>query len=162
MAPYGLLLSNGCRIVGAIVVILLHAGNCNIYSGPPMLLALLDEEQEEDSQPLGQIIPYRRRGPFRRWKSIARRRPKEMPKSVYFLVVEWSYSSLENKFVLKYCNGNIIKVQEYEIFSFPAPYIFDLENLPLLNPDNHTEGRLTPRLVKRRAETLRNEGYRFW
>ncbi|KAD4585379.1 hypothetical protein E3N88_22980 [Mikania micrantha] len=44
------------------------------------------KDQEEESQPSGQIIPYRRRGPFRRWKSIARRRPEEMPKSVYFPV----------------------------------------------------------------------------
>ncbi|KAD7477805.1 hypothetical protein E3N88_00941 [Mikania micrantha] len=71
------------------------------------------EEQEEERQPLGQTIPYKKHEPFKRRKTVARRkRHEEIPKSVYFFVAEWSYSSLEKKIVLKYCNGNIVKLQE--------------------------------------------------
>ncbi|KAD7116868.1 hypothetical protein E3N88_04136 [Mikania micrantha] len=37
------------------------------------------------------------------------------------------------KFLLKLSIGNIVKLREIDINAIPAPCIFDLENLPLLN-----------------------------
>ncbi|KAD4177964.1 hypothetical protein E3N88_26555 [Mikania micrantha] len=60
------------------------------------------EEQEEETSAQCQIVLYRKRGPFRRWKSIARKRPKEMPVNVYIPIIEWEFFYLEKKFRLKY------------------------------------------------------------
>ncbi|KAD1111711.1 hypothetical protein E3N88_43283 [Mikania micrantha] len=72
-----------------------------------------DVHEREQEQPQGstsscQIVPFKRRGPFIRRKTAARRRHDETPINVYFPIVEWSYLSMEKIFVLKFCDGNII------------------------------------------------------
>ncbi|KAD3337309.1 hypothetical protein E3N88_32829 [Mikania micrantha] len=92
-------------------------------------------------------------------------RPYEHPKDLYDLthhhtyvpVVKWSYHKVHKKFTLFLHNGGIKNVNLAQLFVIAAPFVFDLENLPLENPDNGQEGRQALRWVKARAQVLRGE-----
>ncbi|KAD7477991.1 hypothetical protein E3N88_01127 [Mikania micrantha] len=82
--------------------------------------------------------------------------PKDHPKDLHDLqqihtyvpVVKWSYSRLHKEFTLTLINGGIKVVDLVQLFVLAAPFVFDLENLPLENPDNGQEGRQALRWTK--------------
>ncbi|KAD4179281.1 hypothetical protein E3N88_27872 [Mikania micrantha] len=93
--------------------------------------------------------------------------PKDHPKDLfdsqhhhtYVPVVNWSYSRLHKRFTLTLSNGGIKVVNLVQLFALAAPFVFDLEKLPLENPDEGQEGRQAVRWAKARAQTntLRKE-----
>ncbi|KAD4888650.1 hypothetical protein E3N88_20723 [Mikania micrantha] len=88
--------------------------------------------------------------------------PQDHPKDLHDLqhhhtyvpVVKWSYSRLHKLFTLTLLNGGIKVVELTQLFVLAAPFVFDLENLPLENPDNGQEGRQALSCVKARAQPL--------
>ncbi|KAD5508238.1 hypothetical protein E3N88_15941 [Mikania micrantha] len=91
--------------------------------------------------------------------------PQEHPKDLYNLkhdhtyidVVKWSYSKAHKEFTLTLRNTGIKVLTLIQLFVLAAPFVFDLENLPLENPDNGSEGRQALSWVKARAQVLRGE-----
>ncbi|KAD4180044.1 hypothetical protein E3N88_28635 [Mikania micrantha] len=86
--------------------------------------------------------------------------PKDHPKDLYdsqhhhtyVPVVKWSYSRLHKKFTLILSNGGIKVVNLVQLFALAAPFVFDLEKLPLENPDEGQEGMQAVRWAKARAQ----------
>ncbi|KAD0488155.1 hypothetical protein E3N88_44187 [Mikania micrantha] len=86
--------------------------------------------------------------------------PKEHPRDLYDLqhhhtyipVVKWSYNRDHKEFTLFLHNGGIKTLHLAQLFVLAAPFVFDLENLPLENPDNEQEGRQALRWVKAMAQ----------
>ncbi|KAD5802478.1 hypothetical protein E3N88_13838 [Mikania micrantha] len=143
----------------------------------------VEDQQARDqrSQATAQARPR-----FTRKKSIARRKkrttaissdsepespppgasmPKDHPNDLYDLnhihtyvpVVRWRYSKLHQEFTLFLLNGGIKVLSLIQLFVLADPFVFDLENLPLENPDNGQEGRQALRWAKARAQVLRGE-----
>ncbi|KAL8255219.1 hypothetical protein R6Q59_033440 [Mikania micrantha] len=57
---------------------------------------------------------------------------------------------MEKVFVLNFCDGHTMKLQDYQLYRLPAPNVFDLVSLPLLNPDNNFEGGLSTVIIYRK------------
>ncbi|KAD7117654.1 hypothetical protein E3N88_04922 [Mikania micrantha] len=91
--------------------------------------------------------------------------PKDHPKDLYDLsyhhtyipVVKWSYNKVHKEFTLTLLNGGIKVLDLAQLIVLAAPFVFDLENLPLDNPNDGSEGRQALRWVKARAQVLRGE-----
>ncbi|KAD6455036.1 hypothetical protein E3N88_09742 [Mikania micrantha] len=93
--------------------------------------------------------------------------PKDHPRDLYDIqhhhtcvpVVKCSYSRIHKEFTLTLLNGSIKVVDLVQLFVLAAPFVFDLENLPLENPDDGQEGRQALRWVKARAQVLTGEKF---
>ncbi|KAD4585716.1 hypothetical protein E3N88_23317 [Mikania micrantha] len=77
----------------------------------------------------------------------------------YIPLVNWSFNAQERIFILTDYNGEIKLVDLLHLMMLAKPYIFDLDMLPLNNPDNGADGRSAIRLIRKRAqiETTCNE-----
>ncbi|KAD4179299.1 hypothetical protein E3N88_27890 [Mikania micrantha] len=73
----------------------------------------------------------------------------------YIPLVNWSFNAQERIFILTDYNGEIKLVDLLHLMMLAKPYIFDLDKLPLNNPDNGADGRSTIRLIRKRAQVLR-------
>ncbi|KAD0234947.1 hypothetical protein E3N88_44575 [Mikania micrantha] len=93
--------------------------------------------------------------------------PKDHPKDLHDLqhhhtyvpVERWSYNREHKEFTLFLHNKGIKTLHLAQLFVLADPFVFDLENLPLENPDNGQEGRQALRWVKARAQVLRGEKF---
>ncbi|KAD3336396.1 hypothetical protein E3N88_31915 [Mikania micrantha] len=73
----------------------------------------------------------------------------------YIPLVNWSFNAQERIFILTDYNGEIKLVDLVHLIVLAKPYIFDLDKLPLNNPDNGADGRSAIRLIRKRAQVLR-------
>ncbi|KAD7479184.1 hypothetical protein E3N88_02320 [Mikania micrantha] len=73
----------------------------------------------------------------------------------YIPLVNWSFNAQERIFILTDYNGEIKLVDLLHLMMLAKPYIFDLDMLPLNNPDNGADGRSAIRLIRKRAQVLR-------
>ncbi|KAD5802985.1 hypothetical protein E3N88_14345 [Mikania micrantha] len=71
--------------------------------------------------------------------------------------MEDHYNRVHQEFTLSLLNGGIKVVTLAQLIVLAAPFVFDLENLHLDNPDDGLEGRQALRWVKARAQVLRGE-----
>ncbi|KAD7477798.1 hypothetical protein E3N88_00934 [Mikania micrantha] len=127
----------------------------------------VEDEQARDqrSQATAQYRPR-----FRRRKSIARRKQRTYAISsdseledlyglkhhhTYIPIVKWSFNALHKVFTLTQFNGGIKVLDLTQLMVLAEPFIFDLERLPLENPDNGLDGRVTIKWVKARAQYQR-------
>ncbi|KAD7116689.1 hypothetical protein E3N88_03957 [Mikania micrantha] len=91
--------------------------------------------------------------------------PKEHPKDIrsvmhthsYIQIVKWSFNAQQKMFTLTKVNGGIKVLDIMQLMVLAPPFVFDLEKLPLDNPDNGSDGRIAIKWVKARAQALRGE-----
>ncbi|KAD7478606.1 hypothetical protein E3N88_01742 [Mikania micrantha] len=89
--------------------------------------------------------------------------PKDHPRDLYGLnhhhtyipIVKWSFDALHKVFTLIQVNGGIKVLELTQLMVLAEPFIFDLDKLPLDNPDNGSDGRVGVKWVKTRAQYKR-------
>ncbi|KAD6454942.1 hypothetical protein E3N88_09648 [Mikania micrantha] len=71
--------------------------------------------------------------------------------------MKWSFNALHKVFILTQVHGGITVLDLKQLMVLAEPFIFDLESLPLENPDNGSDGRVAVKWVKAKAQVLRGE-----
>ncbi|KAD4179781.1 hypothetical protein E3N88_28372 [Mikania micrantha] len=83
-------------------------------------------------------------------------KPKANPKDIhslmhsdsYIQIVKWSFNAQQKMFTLIKVNGGIKVLDIMQLMLLAPPFMFDLEKLPLDNPDNGSDGRIAIKWVK--------------
>ncbi|KAD4585555.1 hypothetical protein E3N88_23156 [Mikania micrantha] len=70
----------------------------------------------------------------------------------YIPIVKWSFDALHKVFTLIQVNGGIKVLDLVQLMVLDDPFVFDLDKLPLDNPDNGSDGRVEAKWVKTRAQ----------
>ncbi|KAL8188545.1 hypothetical protein R6Q57_029833 [Mikania cordata] len=86
--------------------------------------------------------------------------PKSNPKDIHSLmhihsyipIVKWSFNAQQKMFTLTKINGGIKVLDIMQLMVIAEPFVFDLEKLPLHNPDNGSYGRISSKWIKARAQ----------
>ncbi|KAD2805546.1 hypothetical protein E3N88_38923 [Mikania micrantha] len=65
-----------------------------------------------------------------------------MHEHLYIPLLKWSFNAQHNIFILTNYNGQIKHVDLVQLMVLAQPYVFDLEKLPLNNPNNGSDGRV--------------------
>ncbi|KAD4385525.1 hypothetical protein E3N88_25693 [Mikania micrantha] len=78
----------------------------------------------------------------------------------YIPLVNWSLNTQENTFILTNYNGEIKLMNLVQLMVLAKPYVFDLDKLPLNNPDNGADGRTGVRWIRKRAQVAQDYCFR--
>ncbi|KAD6119075.1 hypothetical protein E3N88_10346 [Mikania micrantha] len=115
---------------------------------------------------------------MRRRKTMARRRkrttissdsepdsepsePKSKPEHIhaYIPIVKWSFNAQQKMFTLTKINGGIMLIDIMQLMVIAEPFVFDIEKLPLQNPNDGPDGRIASKWVKARAQPSEGMSY---
>ena len=85
--------------------------------------------------------------------------PKRAPEPIraYIPITEWSFNAKQKMFTLKKQDGGIMVLDINHLIILADPFVFDLERLPLYNPDNRADGRVAIKWAKGLEKVLIGE-----
>ncbi|KAD7477745.1 hypothetical protein E3N88_00881 [Mikania micrantha] len=92
-------------------------------------------------------------------KDHSRNLYERMNHHTYIPIVKWSFNAVHKDFTLYQVKGGIKVLDLTKLMVLAQPFIFDLERLPLENPDNGSDGRVGVKWVKARAQYQRQAAF---